>query len=779
MIRVLFSKGTLERNFTVSTVLLVTVLIGSTMLIVRNRVYDTLRRNLEARGYSIARSIGAVATPSLLAYNYAALQVASEGASEDPGVVYVMIHDKEGIVAGIAGRLFPPDADAPLENAPTEPSGAVVTASLQEIAETALELRVPVFVEGVDEPWGTVRVGLSYAPVLADLRRLTLVLVALGLLMAVGSAAGVRWMARGMTAPLRQLVKGTEAVSSGDMSHRIRESGPRELAELARAFNVMVERVRDKVRESAELQMALESLNATLEEQVRGRTRALAESEAQYKTLVQHSPDSILIVQDGAVRFVNQAFTETFGVDESQALQPGFRLDGIFESSSASLVQGRLAAWERGEQPRSVQVIGRDGKGNDRELELRGSRIEYLGSPAAECLLIDMTETKRLREQLSETEKLRSLGELAGGVAHDFNNLLGAILGRVQLLRRRQWESEVDRSLAVIEKAAQDGRETVRRIQEFSRVRRDRQLTPVDLCEIVQDAVEITRVRWKTDAEARNVTIKLEMEMTPVSPVLGTPSELREVFTNLILNAVDAMPGGGRLAVRCMQDGDDVVAEVADSGVGMTSEIRRHLFDPFFSTKGHSGTGLGLSVVYGIVTRHGGTIDVDTAPGRGTTFRLVFPSADVPLVASDETPPDPPVEVEPGRILVIDDEPSIAELLQEALSGDGHWVETALSGTDGARMACMSAYDLVFTDLGMPDLSGWEVASRILEHKPELPIVLVTGWGANLDEEEVRTRGIAAVVHKPFEIDELLRTAVQLLHRGRVPEAPEPAAEAD
>jgi len=764
VIRRIFNNGTLERNFTASTVLLVVVLIGTTMLVVRNRVDDTLRRNLEARGYSIARSIGAVATPSLLAYNYAALQVAAEGASGDPGVLYVVIHDKEGMVAGVAGRLHPPGVDQPLQSPLLQPLDVQVEAADGTgSGETALELRVPVFVESVDEPWGTVRVGLSYGPVAADLRRLTLGLVALGLLLGVVAAAAARWMARRMTEPLRKLIAGTEAVSSGDMSHRIPISGVRDLAELARAFNVMVERVQDKARESAEFQLALESLNATLEEQVRERTRALEESEAQYKTLVQHSPDSILIVQDGAVRFVNQAFSETFGVSERQVTGSGFDLDSIFETSSASLVRARLMAWERGEQPSPVQVIGRDGSGNDREFELRGSRIEYRGRSAAECLLIDITETKRLREQLAETEKLRALGELAGGVAHDFNNLLGAILGRVQLIRRRGWEPEIDHSLAVIEKAALDGRETVRRIQEFSRVRRDRQLTPVDLCDIVQDAVEITRVRWKTDAEARNVNIRLQLDSEPPQPVLGSPSELREVFTNLILNAVDAMPNGGRLSVRCRRRDGEVFAEIADSGVGMTSEIRRHLFDPFFSTKGHSGTGLGLSVVYGIVTRHGGTIDVDSSPGRGTTFRLTFPSSRIPLPAGDSAAPEPPRETHSARILVIDDEPSIAELLYEALAADGHAVETALNGTDGARMACLSAYDLVFTDLGMPDISGWEVASQIRQCKPDLPVVLVTGWGANLDEEEVRNRGIAAVVHKPFEIDELLETAGRLL----------------
>jgi PAS domain S-box-containing protein len=168
-------------------------------------------------------------------------------------------------------------------------------------------------------------------------------------------------------------------------------------------------------------------------------------------------------VQGGEVRFVNQAFQETFGISKERAVSPHFRLESLFPIDEAAVVAERIRAWERGEPASPAQIVANDAHGRSRELELRGSRIEVLGRPAAECLLIDMTETRRLREKLADTERLRSLGELASGVAHDFNNLLGAILGRTQLLRRRGFPTDVDRDLAVVEKAAMDGRETVRR----------------------------------------------------------------------------------------------------------------------------------------------------------------------------------------------------------------------------------------------------------------------------------------------------------------------------
>ncbi len=762
MIREFFSRRRLEEGFAISTAVTIIVLIGAVMLVVHSRVDGVLRRGLEERGLSIVRSIGATSINSLLTYNSAALQAAADGAYHDTSAAYVVIHDKEGEVAGAAGSKLA--AAQPVPGTLDWTSRDVEVRAGGGNVQTVLEVAAPVRIRSSQDVWGTVRVGLSYAPVEAELKRLDLGLAVLGLVLAVAGVAAGRYVARRITAPLRGLAEGTHALSAGDMSHRIPVTGTRELAELAEAFNGMMNRVQEKARESKAFQEALESLNATLEQQVHERTRAFEESQAQYKTLVDHSPDAILIVQDGRIRFVNHAFEELFGIPEEEAARPDFRLDQIFDPWSAGLAAGRIAAWESGDASTPMEVVGRDASGHGRDLELRGSRIEYRGKPAAECLLIDMTDAKRLRERLAETEKLRALGELAGGVAHDFNNLLGAILGRIQLLKRRSFDSATNQEMSVIERAAQDGRETVRRIQEFSRTRRDRPFAPVNLGEVMRDAAEITRTRWKTDAERRNVSITVSVDAPPVSPILGSASELREVFTNLILNAVDAMPRGGILSLSCWDEEGKVGALVRDSGTGMTEDTRRHLFDPFFTTKGSRGNGLGLSVVYGIVTRHGGRIDVTTTLGSGTTFLLEFASADgVVVAATGNEAAMPAMLLPPGRILVIDDEADIAEILKDALSAEGHAVATAFTGGEGVRLASEDPYDLVFTDLGMPDMTGWEVAERIKAGRPEVPVVLVTGWGASLDQDEVERHGIVAVLHKPFEIDELLRTAALVL----------------
>lgn len=765
MIRRALRSRTLAQSFAAATTVLVIVLVGTTLVVVRSRVAASLKEGLRAQGISLARSLAAVSTPSLLAYNYPALQLAAEGASEDPSIDYVVIHDREGNTAGSAGReTLPASVTKNLGRIPTDPVVADREVALEDDrAWKVLEVTFPVKVEGSAEPWGAVRVGMCFEPVEARLRRIVGGLVLLGIsLTALAIGCGI-WLARKITAPLRSLAKGTEALAAGDVKHRIPVAGAKELADLAAAFNVMMSRVEEKARESEEFQKALESLNATLENIVLERTRALEESEAQYKKLVEHSPDTILIVQGERIRFVNRAFRDVFGIAESEALADDFHLERLFDAESARLVRERIAGWESGENAPPVEVVGEDSSGRTRHLELRGCGIEYRGAPAAECLLIDTTEARRLADRLNQTEKLRALGELASGVAHDFNNLLGAILGRVQLLRRQSPSVEVDRDLAVIEKAARDGRETIRRIQEFSKTRRDRKFVPIDLAEIVRDSVEITRTRWKADADRRNISVQVVVDAEEEAPVLGQAGELREVFTNLILNAVDAMPNGGTLTIACGKEGDRIVATVSDTGIGMTEAIRKQLFDPFFTTKGSRGMGLGMSVVYGIVGRHDGKIDVSTELGRGTTFRLEFPASSIVASAVADEDGEDVRAIRKGRILVIDDEPEVAEVLRDVLVSEGHSVDMAVSAADGIHLATVTPYDIVFTDLGMPDMSGWDVAERIGQARPGVPVALVTGWGSSLDEAEARQRGVSAVVHKPFEISDLARTAARML----------------
>ena len=433
-----------------------------------------------------------------------------------------------------------------------------------------------------------------------------------------------------------------------------------------------------------------------------------------------------------------------------------------------------------------------------------GEEVELLRSFAAQSVIALenarlFAELKRAYEDLSRaqdglirSEKLRALGQMAAGIAHDLNNILAAILGQTDLLRLRASDRPVQEALNTLELAATDAAEVVRRLQDFSRQQASRPLGPVDLAALVREVLEITKPRWKDDPEQRGATIDARVSLDPLPPVLGHAPEIREALTNLILNAVDAMPNGGTLTIAGRECADAVVLDpgkeiavadgispgatedgraaeltVTDSGVGMTSEVCHRIFDPFFTTKGVKGTGLGLSVVYGIMQRHGGRIDVTSSPGEGTTFRLRFLVAAEGLVA-----PSPTVSgltVRPRCILLIDDDAAVRRTMTELLQEVGHTVIAAEGGAEGLEHLGMSRVDLVITDLGMPGMTGWEVARAVKAVALHPPVILLTGWGERPASHSEHAGLVDRVFGKPVRLDELLAAI-----RDLTPSADEP-----
>jgi signal transduction histidine kinase/CheY-like chemotaxis protein len=414
------------------------------------------------------------------------------------------------------------------------------------------------------------------------------------------------------------------------------------------------------------------------------------------------------------------------------------------------------------------EALGRKKNGDVIPLEIiTYNRKNHSG---AVMLLRDITNRKKLEQQLIQSEKLNSLGELAGGVAHDFNNVLAAIIGRAQLLKlhveplagreeNRKTVRELQKGLELIENAAKDGAETVKQIQEFSRRRADdKEFTTIEINELLDHALEYTSLRWKDEAEARGIRIRVIKELSPLNPILGRSSELRRVFTNLINNAIDAMPQGGDMKVISFMNDRTVVIKIEDTGDGIPYHIKDKIFDPFFTTKGPQSTGLGLSVCYGTMNRHHGTITAESVEGEGTVFTLTFPAAEYAAegkVLHENSIPIRKAQ-EKAKILVIDDEESVRELLRDILTDASHEVEVARDGQEGITLFAEKEFDMVFTDLGMPLMSGWEVAEKVKNINEKVPIALITGWNVSLEESELNDKRINLVIQKPFKMEQIL-----------------------
>jgi GAF domain-containing protein/CheY-like chemotaxis protein len=365
------------------------------------------------------------------------------------------------------------------------------------------------------------------------------------------------------------------------------------------------------------------------------------------------------------------------------------------------------------------------------------------------------------QDQLVRTEKLRALGEMASGVAHDFNNLLASILGRAQLLLERVEDAKLRQWLKVIERAALDGARTVRRLQDFTGIRRDQPAVEVDLNQVIQQVLETTESIWRQARRRSGEEIEVVTDLAAgLPPVAGDPAELREAFTNLVLNAVDAMPRAGTLTLRTRVAEGQVQVEVRDTGVGIPDHIREKIFDPFFTTKGPKGTGLGLSMAYGILQRHNGRITVESQEGHGTVFRLLFPVAVSGAVAEAAPPPEPaggpPVSL---HCLVVDDEDEVGEVVADILTTAGHTAVTVRSGQE-AMGRLGERFDVVFTDLAMPGMTGWQVARSVKDRAPEVPVVLMSGFGVEVAPEDLPTHGVDLVLAKPLQIQDVLRALV-------------------
>jgi CheY-like chemotaxis protein len=361
---------------------------------------------------------------------------------------------------------------------------------------------------------------------------------------------------------------------------------------------------------------------------------------------------------------------------------------------------------------------------------------------------------------------------MASGIAHDINNALSPASIYVQMMLRQEpnLRAESRDYLTIIQRAIDDVAHTVARMKEFYRQREpELLLAPVDLNALATQVIDLTRARWSDIPEERGAVIHFANDLRDVPAVLGVESDLRDVLTNLVLNAIDAMPDGGVLGISTrVSDAGNVTLEVSDTGVGMDDATRTRCLEPFFTTKGERGSGLGLAMVYGTIQRHGGVLDIESEPGRGTTVRLTLPIPAAPVAsATADVVEDAPRES--LRLLVVDDDPIILKSLGDVLRQDGHVVVTAdggQRGIDAFRHAeeARAPFAVVITDLGMPHVDGRTVATAAKALRPSVAVILLTGWGHRIVAEDDIPKHVDRVLSKPPNLAQLRLTLATLVH---------------
>ena len=428
----------------------------------------------------------------------------------------------------------------------------------------------------------------------------------------------------------------------------------------------------------------------------------------------------------------------------------GKRKDG--ETFPLEIITGDLSG-----QPGAV-VLARDI--TERKQAEEALRISYEKQQSA------LRQLRQTQQQVVQHERLRILGKMASYIAHEFNNALTPIMGFSEMLLgdfdNLKGSDDLRGYLEDIHTAATDASSVVRRLREFYKVREEDTTTSVmDLNQTIEETISLTRPKWKSEAQSTGRDVSFDLDLGEVPSVPGNPEEFREVLTNLIFNAVNAMPEGGTIKIATELKNGLVELRIEDNGSGMPPEVETHCFEPFYSTSGANGSGLGLVVVSSIVSRHRGRIECKSEEGKGTTFTITLPVSDKQQVKTKSAAPAVPSRL--LRVLVVDDEMLIRKLMVQFLESDGHTVDTAGTGRNGLEKFRDENYDLVITDWAMPEMNGAELSDAIKSESPKTPVVLMTGFDSGRREEAGTHMAADIVLGKPITRQTLLKTINDVL----------------
>jgi PAS domain S-box-containing protein len=497
-------------------------------------------------------------------------------------------------------------------------------------------------------------------------------------------------------------------------------------------------------------------------------------TEARFKMLVESMNDGFVVVdKDFCIVYANDTYSKMTGCSSDELI--GRHINEFHDEKSKQTVNDQHEKRKRGESvPYEINLVAKDGKVTPILVSSRPVFDADGNFKGAYGTLVDISERKHTENLLIQAERLRAVGELAGGVAHNFNNMLQIVMGNAQLAASNCEVGDIGElrvNLDQIEKVSRVAAETVKRLQYFAGTRNTGSSAKIfDVTTTVQQAVDMCQIWWKTTPEKEGIHIEVATSFEEECLVEGHENEIFEVVLNLVKNAVEALPDGGRIDISVSPDNDRVKLEIADTGIGMTEAERKRIFEPFFTTKGYKSAGMGLASCHGIVQAHGGVIEAHNRTDTGTIVTVSLPSARSSRLTSESSPG--PAFQESLSFLLVDDLYVIPELLKSGLTQAGHRARTASSGREALRMFSDQPADVVICDLGMPEMNGWEIGKAIKEEcartGAKKPVFLMlTGWGSQTGEEHKMAEcGVDSVMEKPADIEKILLTARKL--RGTV-----------
>ena len=505
-------------------------------------------------------------------------------------------------------------------------------------------------------------------------------------------------------------------------------------------------------------------LDITERKQAEERVR---ESEAKYRVSFNNSRDAINIFSiEGQILDVNEELTRLSGYSGEELLS--MKLMDIYPKASETDSRERIGQMLKEEilPPFETVLLTKEGSRIPVEIAVVPLKDCYSREIVFQGNIRDITERKQVEQELIRLERLRAVGELSAGVSHNLNNILTNVLGPAQLLKRKTDDPEILLEVDDIVTSAVRARDLVHELHQSVRTDGEEPLHPVIVNKVIGEAVQTSRPRWKDEPEAQGTSIEILTHGRGVPPIEGTEVGLHDILTNLIFNAVDAMPEGGTINILTETVENHVEIVFSDTGLGMSEETKLRLFEPFFTTKMDLGTGLGLSTVYRTVTNWGGTIEVDSTLGQGTTFTLRFPVWKEEIVA--EKGKAAVESTRSGKILVVDDDEAICGLLSRLLE-EQHGVATTTDGQKALEWFAQGKYDVVMIDLGMSGISGDRLMRRLKDIDPMISTVLITGW--SLPDTDTRVSSFDFRIVKPFddldEVEDVVARAIAL-HDERV-----------